>query len=305
MQSSSKSAKTFHFLLLLYRYLVVILLLIAGLPSKSQPNEVNRFVLSDRIGLEIDSVEAEYFNLFPDLDGVKSAVYRKDNLENLQVLVSLANGSDTTIIFSKLATEELKKYIDKHEILRDSVRVVNWGLLPDYGLSKLNYFEDHGSVLFVHLLDNTVQAGRLMKITEKGLVLWQGKQPTRPNIFPQLMKPVLWSEITKIERKQDITGRIFGISMGVGLGIAAANILLGSFTFDTQDVNYSLLAIGGGALVGATLGFLYDISTISRRKYHFNSTDFNLNKLKSKLGKRAIFNAIYPPELKPVIEKLH
>lgn len=270
----------------------------------AQVRENQPFILSQRIGIEIDSIEVEYFNLFPDLDHVKGAVYRKDNLENLQMLVSMAGGIDTTLIFSKLATEELTKYIDKHEILRDSGHVVNWSLLPDYGPSKMNYFEDHGSTIYVYLKDSTLVAGKLMKITEGGLVLWQGRQPTRPNLFPQLMRSVRLEDIKRIERKQDITGRIFGVSLGVGLGVAFSNILLGSLEFNSQDVNTSLIAIGGGALVGAALGFLYDVSTISRRKYHFERKNFNYQMVRKKLEKKTIFSAIYPPELKPVLNEI-
>lgn len=282
-----------------------LFLLAVSLNLWGQTKENQPFILSERVGAEIDSIEAEYFNLFPDLDGVKSAVYRKDNLENLQMLVSLSNGTDTTLIFSKLASVELSKYIDKQEILRDSVNLIDWGLLPDYGLSKMNYFEDFGSLLYVHLQDNTLVAGKLMKITDKGLILWQGKQPTRPNYFPGLIKVIKREDIKKIERKQDITGKIFGISLGIGLGIAASNILfLGTFEPDGQDLTNSILAIGVGALAGTGIGLLYDFTSVSRRKYNFESKKFQYEKLKANLKKRSIFSSVYPPEMKKALQDL-
>lgn len=305
MHTIGKSFTPFQKLFTLKALLFSIFFLLSFHGIFSQSKEDQSFVLSNRIGVEIDSIEAEYFNLFPDLDGVKSAVYRKDNLENLQMLVSLSNGTDTTLIFSKLATAELSKYIEKQEILRDSINLIDWGLLPDYGLSKMNHFEDFGSLLYIQLKDNTIVAGRLMKITDKGLIIWQGKQPTRPNFFPDLMRVVRPEEIKKLERKQDITGKIFGISMGIGLGIAASNILfLGSFNPDGQDLANTALAIGVGALVGTGIGLLYDFTSISRRKYNFESKKFEYEKLYAKLKKRAIFSAIYPPEMKKALNGL-
>lgn len=305
MQTTRNHSKLSQFLFLTGRTCIYTFLFIFALPSFGQTNEGQPFVLSDRVGLEIDSNEVEYFNLFPDLDGVKSVVYRRDNLENMQMLVSLANGQDTTLIFSKLATIELSKYIDKHEILRDSATLIKWDLLPDYGLSKMNYFEDYGSLLIVQLKDSTVQAGKLMKMTANGILLWQGKQPTRPNLFPNLIKSVRWDEIKKIQVKQDLSGKIFGISMGVGLGIAISNILfLGSLQPDAQDLTNTLVAIGVGGLIGTSIGLLYDYSTVSRRKFNFESHKFDLQKVKRKLSKRAIFDKVYPPELKVILEGL-
>lgn len=267
-------------------------------PIWAQNSAKTNFVLSERIGLEIDSVEAEYFNLFPDLDGVKSAVYRLDNFDNLRILVSQANGRDTTLLFSKLATEELKKYIDKHEILVDSQKIINWELLPGYRISKLNYFENHGSTVFVYTKDAKVVAGKLLRITEDAVIVWTSKQPFRPENWLQYAQKVDFSNIERISRKQDLTGRIFGVSLGAGIGIALFQIGFGFINKDNESVENTLLLIAGGALVGGGLGLLYDGLSISRRKYKVFGDAERFKSVSQKLRGRAIFRSVYPPELK-------
>ena len=265
--------------------------------SHAQENGSTPFVLSKRVGLEIDSIEAEYFNLFPDLDGVKSAVYRKDNFDNLRMLISLANGQDTSITFSKLATEELTKLIDFQEVLADKPELVNWGLLPGYSLDKLNYFEDHGATVFIYKTDTTIVAGKLLMVNDSMIHIWTSGQPFQPHAFPENVVRVRVKEITKIERKQDLTGRIFGITLGAGLGIALFNIGYGAFGTDNLSWENTLYLVAGGAIVGGALGYVYDKMTLSRRKYKIQGEPANYLKIKPKLDKRVMFTKIYPPEL--------
>ena len=265
--------------------------------AAAQDNPAETFVLSSRIGLEIDSLEAEYFNLFPTLDGVKSAVYRRDNFGNLRMLLSLSNGKDTTFTFSKLAAVELSKYIDKQEILTDSSDLINWSLLPGYGLSRLNFFENHGSMVYLRMRDKTTIAGKLLRLTDSTVVLWTSKSPFRPQLFPEYIKWIPVQDIQRIDRKQDLSGKIFGITLGVGLGVAlfAATVDIGSL--ETINVQQTLAVLAAGALVGGAVGFIYDFSTISRRKYRLDCQVNQYLKIKSNLDKRAMFSKIYPPEL--------
>jgi len=298
MQSPIKSPQLESFQRYIHRILGLSAILLSLVSfSWAQQSEPAPFVLSQRVGLEIDSIEAEYFNLFPDLDGVKSVVYRKDNLENLRMLVSLANGQDTTVTFSRLATQELTRYIDHHEVLIDSTSLVNWDLLPGYNVNKLNYFEDHGSVVFVRRLDGTLQVGKLLMVSDTMVQLWTSAQPFRPNLFPQNILRIPVREIDQIQRKQDLSGRIFGITLGAGLGIAALAITVDVGNPENFDATGTLLVLGGGAILGAGLGYLYDQSTISRRKYKIFGIYDNYLKIKPKLLKRVMFTGVYPPEL--------
>jgi hypothetical protein len=265
--------------------------------ASAQDNQAEPFVLNNRIGLVIDSMEAEYFNLFPTLDGVKSAVYRRDNFGNVRMLLSLSNGKDTTLTFSKLAAAELSKYIEKQEILTDSSNIINWSLLPGYGLSRLNFFENHGSMVYVRMMDKTTIGGKLLRLTDSTVILWTSMRAFRPQLFPEYIKSIPVQDIQRIDRKQDLSGKIFGITIGVGLGVAlfAATVDIGSL--ETINVQQTLAVLAAGALIGGGLGFIYDFSTISRRKYRLDGQLNPYLKIKSNLEKRAMFSKIYPPEL--------
>ncbi len=263
----------------------------------AQTETAETFVLSQRVGADLDSNEIEYFNIFPDIDRVKGAVYRLDNFENLRMLLSLHDGRDTTITFSKIGALELRKYIDKHELLPDSQNIVNWELLPGYGLWKMNFFEDHGSILYVKC-DTVTYAGKLLKIEDDHLILWASTQPFRPGTWHTYSKKIPANSITRIERKQDLTGKIFGITMGAGIGAAFFALIYGNFDFESLSLQNTILLIGGGGVIGGGLGWLYDGLTISRRKYKIEMNMVNYLKIKSKLEKRAIFSKIFPPELK-------
>jgi hypothetical protein len=254
------------------------------------------FVLSPRIGTDIDSLEAEYFNLFPDLDNVKGAAYRIDNLGNLQMLVSLSNGQDTTVTFSVLGTQELQKYIDNFEILPDNVKLINWNLLPGFDPGKRNFYESFGAQMFVYS-GKEMRAGRLLKITDNHVYLWKQTKFFRPDAFPANVEKIPALDITKMERKQDLTGKIFGMSIGAGIGIAIMNPA-SLFGADNLTLDNTVYLMAGGAIIGAALGWFYDLLSISRRKYKINNDPALYLKAKNKLQHRTKFSAIGPPELK-------
>jgi len=298
MQSILKKSILLDFLrdFLIFSPFIFSVIFIPGtLFAQDETNE--KFILSPRVGEDLDSNEIEYFNLFPDINAVKSAVYRLDNFENLKMLLSLANGKDTVVSFSKLGALELRTYINKHEVLADSQSIVNWELLPGYGISKMNFFEDHGSILYV-FCDSIKYSGKLLKIDEQNLILWTSTQPFKPDTWNKYSKKIPANSITKIERKQDLTGKIFGISIGAGLGAAILNIGFAAFNSQNLSFENSLILVAGGGLVGGAFGWLYDGLTISRRKYNIQKNLSKYLNVKPKLEVRAIFHEIFPPELK-------
>lgn len=265
-----------------------------------QTAEPEPYILSQRIGLEIDSVEAEYFNIFPGLDGVKSAVYRQDNLGNLRILVSLATGKDTALTFSKLAAEQLRYYIDNHEVLVDRSDLVNWDLLPGYNLNRINYFENHGNMVFVET-DSTTLYGCLMLVTDSSVLLWNAPQPFQPRNWQMFTKKILVKDINQIESCQDLTGRLFGITLGAGLGAALVNVgYNGDFGAVSNFGGDILALVVGGGIVGAGLGYLFDISTLSRRRFNIHKNQELFLSKRRKLERRAMFHLIYPPELRDI-----
>lgn len=298
MQTISINGLNSFPLAVIARLFFLLYLLLVQPFAMAQTNEPPPFVLSERVGQELDSVEVEYFNVFPELDGVKSVVYRKDNLENVKMLVSMANGSDTTISFSKLAAEQLSVMIDRFEDLADSSDLVNWKLLPGYSQGKFNYFESSGRTVKVNTTDG-VFTGRMLQISDTALLLYSKKGDFKPKDFGRYGKRIAPHTIKSIEIKPNLSSKLFGASFGAGLAVGALQLgynVTGASNYILSTNSILLLGIGG--LLGSVGGFFFDgISTIGRFKDV--NQDFNTYlKVKESIRSKAIFNSVYPPELK-------
>lgn len=298
MQTISINALISYPALVIARLCFFVCFFLLQFVAMAQSDEPLPFVLSERVGKELDSVEVEYFNVFPELDGVKSVVYRKDNLENVKMLVSMANGSDTTISFSKLAAEQLTIMIDRFEDLADNPDLVNWKLLPGYSQGKLNYFESSGRTVKVNTSDG-MYSGRMLMVSDTALFLYLKKGDFKPFEFLKYVKRIAPQTIKSIEIKPNLSSKLFGASFGAGLAVGA--LQLGYNVTGASDYilsTNSILLLGIGGLLGSVGGFFFDgISTIGRFKDV--NQDFNTYlKVKESIRSKAMFNAVYPPELK-------
>jgi hypothetical protein len=292
------SRNSLHYPAFLHRFIPALLFTFGSVSLLfGQKEGESAFILSPRVGAEIDSMEAEYFNLFPAFAHVKGAVYRKDNLGNLQMLVSLSGGRDTILTYSVLGALELSRYIDKFEVLPDSTKLVNWNLLPGFDPGKRNFYENYGARLYVYSRGGALlSAGRLLKITDQNVYLWKDKRHFQCSLFPSAVEKIPAADISKIEKRQDLTGKIFGMSVGAGIGIAIMNPV--SLTSDNITLENTVYLMAGGAIIGAALGWMYDLLSISRRKYHIRDFQTDYPKTKAKLLKKAKFSTVYPPEIK-------
>lgn len=274
------------------------------------------YVLSNRVGPELDSVEVEYFNIFPELDHVRSVVYRRDNLDNVRMLVSLANGRDTTLTFSSLAAQELGKMIDQFESLSRKPELINWSLLPGYNANRFNYFEGSGRNLKVTFLNpdtltdsergkgrdslkKATVTGRILMVTDSAIFLWMKSGDFQPAEFERYVKVIRPKDIQVATIKPNISSKLFGASIGAGLAIGALQIgynLTGESDFLLSTNSVVLLGIG--AVAGSIGGFMFDsFSSIGRKKKIMGSYE-NFIKAKKRLGSHAMFRQIFPPELK-------
>jgi len=266
--------------------------------SQAQNQEKDQFILSNRVGLELDSVEIEYFNIFPGLDAVKSVVYRKDMYENLKMLVSLANGKDTTITFSKLQTEQLQILIDRFEHLPDSSNLINWKLLPGYSLSKFNYFESTGRNIKLKTTQGSFY-GRLLLMTDSVIYLWMKKGDYDPAVHAQYVKKIYPKDVITLEVKPSFSSKVFGASMGAGLAIGALQLgfnVTGESDFLLSANSVVILGIGG--LVGSIGGFFFDGITSRGRKKSIQNNVLFYAMYKDKIKPKAMFYTIFPPEFK-------
>ena len=264
----------------------------------AQDQAEGTFVLSPRVGLSLDSVEVEYFSIFPELDGVKSVVYRKDGFGNLQMLVSLHNGRDTTLTYSSLAIPELQNLINRFEEIPDNPGLVKWNLLQGLSPSRINYFENIGRKAVVYTLNSRYE-GRLLTFGDSALYLWLKPGGFRPGPdWMRYVKRIPADSIRKIRLRPNISSKIFGASMGAGVAVG----LLG-FGYNATGASdflfsaNSLLLLGLGTVAGSVAGLMVDGALHIGRVRRIDFSQQAFGEAKARWGSRAMFNRIYPPEL--------
>lgn len=94
----------------------------------------NSFVISERVGQEIDPQEREEFHLFPHLDGFTSAcaVMTRDSTMELRIARTIGEVSeDITYVLSRRQKDELYYYIDNYEEIVAGEVQPRWYLLGD------------------------------------------------------------------------------------------------------------------------------------------------------------------------------
>ena len=255
------------------------------------------FELSPRVGAELDSNEIEYFNVFPELDFIRSAVYRKDNLGNIRFLLSQADGKDTTVTISNLAGEELGKLIDQYEKVPDNPKLINWRLMSGFNPDKLNYFENAGRQVTVYSNSGRF-SGRLLMVSDSAVCIWQKKGDFQPEDVQRYLRRFHFREIREIEIRPSFSSKLFGASIGAGIAIAA--VQLGLNITDSEDYVFSgnsLFLLGIGGLTGAVGGFFFDGITAIGRYKSIEGNYLNFLKFYRKHRAHAMFNGVYPPEL--------
>lgn len=286
-----------HNCLFLRPALLVIILFLFSSDLFSQTKQDNIFELSKRVGSDLDSVEIEYFNVFPEIDFVKSAVYRKDNFGNILLLLSFSNGRDSTVTISKMAGEELSRLIDGFESVADKEDLINWKLLPGFSPNRLNYFENTGRNITVNTKEGSF-SGRILIVSDSSIFIWQKKGGFQPNDCDRFIKHFQFSEINSLEIRPSISSKLFGASIGAGLAVGA--IQLGFNLTDSQDYLFSsnsLILLGIGGLAGAVGGFFFDgITSIGRYK-EIDGNYAKYNRVRNSIRGNAMFDKIYPPEL--------
>ena len=283
-----------------FRLLLLLCIWLAGNRfCLAQQAKEEEFVLSDRVGNLLDSNEIEYFNVFPDFDFIKSAVYRKDNLGNVRFLLSSADGRDTTVTISGLAANELSKLIGRFEDVADSNKIINWKLLPGFDKDKLNYFEGTGRNVTVYSSAGTF-TGRMLMVGDSSLCIWLRKGDFQPEDCSRFIRRFHYSEIRSLEIRPSFSTKLMGASIGAGLAVAA--IQLGMNISDKEDYLFSsnsLFILGIGGLAGAVGGFFFDgISSIGRFK-EINGDAAHFKRTREKIRSHAMFDKVFPPELVP------
>lgn len=259
----------------------------------------NPLPISERVGMEIDADEREYFNLFQGIEGFKSAIYRYDGFGNLQFLISLENGNDTVLVVGSAGVPELINYIERHEsIFEQDGYEVNWSLLYGIRPKKLLSYEHKGDVFTVFTKD-VMYVGELLHVTDSSLMLWQKDGYYNYEEHKTKVIHLMASDISMIVRKKNLKLSKVGLTLGTGLAAGFLAMTVNFMNYQKDASAYSLLWIPlGAAALGVGAGILIDYFTDKTRRINVAGNPDVYRKYIKKLKKRAIFRTLIPPELR-------
>jgi hypothetical protein len=131
-----------------------------------------RFVISERIGGSIDQEERTYFGLFPELDHFLSATAYQHTDTTVVFLISErhdASMTETELVVSRQAVDELRRYINDFENLYGTTLKVHWPLLRPVA-RRVRHLQ-RGLAITVVKNDGETIAGWLFYVSEQGIVL--------------------------------------------------------------------------------------------------------------------------------------
>lgn len=201
-------------------------------------------VVSERLGPSIDSLEREYFGLFPGCESFTSAVSRRTPIGELQFVISRRGNTDTIITLTADVARDIRHYVEHFE---------------EYQTDELAYIHDPSRPYRLHarlhsdvisrfeLLDGRVVEGSILHLDQRGVVVLPGD-----GVYD-------WRKVegsSVVIHAQSIDRIIAGgaISMGIVTGVSVAGTLgTFAFVFDRGD-RPGILPVGLSAVFGGVLG---------------------------------------------------
>ncbi len=301
--------------------LLLYLLFIVALGTHPLPaqEKVKPYILSERVGEEIDSTERDYFCLFPGIDGFRSARFFTLPDGRMELVVSRrsdGNITDTVLSVAPEIPRKLQEIIDNFEVYCAGKRQIsNARILKEFFRSPCRGMEmekykstrkrNGHPVITVSTIDGLSLVGKLLYVCDTVLVLWASNSPYAWRQVREFSLPINANAIENIViqgKSSTLKGAVFGCVIGAGLGAlfgyGEGDDPEGWFSMSAEEKAklYSILLSIPGAILGGMMGASYgDLEiTIEGNKETFQ-------KLCTKLKNDAIFPALPPPELRRVM----
>jgi hypothetical protein len=266
------------------RILSFVLLFVAlATPSIAQPDGSAR-ELSWRVGATVDSLEREYFGLYPSIKGFRSMEFN-DAGDFIIATISRSVGGDTTVTIPPPSFAELARYVNEVERVHAGTTTIDWSTMPPVRVSRQF---DEGADVTVELRDGSSISGELAVADERGLVLWRGDDGYDPVVLRQHVEVVPFAAIDRVH-----SGSHFLIGAAAGIssfgGLAA---YLGSIGDEPAiEPHGMLLSALIGGVVGGTAATLLDIDA------PISGNQTLLVEILPRLQQRQMFFAVPAPEL--------
>jgi len=274
-----------------------------------QAQENNQpYIISPRLGAEIDSYERAYFHLLPRSDGFNSAqaFLQSDGQVALRVNRRLQNSTRDTIytIYPLLApplVQDLQKFIEDFEVIYTpdnftARSVVNFGL-ASYPAEKARRWKN--TKVIVTMRDGQKQTGSLLFATDSSLAIWIAKQAYNWRQPPDSLRIFHASEIDRIfmpKKGSFFSGAGYGLLIGSGVG----TLWNAAFPEDDAYLSFNNSVLNGVVFSGVPLaltGGIYGAVAGADVNIIVEGNASRYKVFASKLRLHATFPVLLPPEL--------
>jgi hypothetical protein len=245
--------------------------------------------LSWRVGTDIDSLQREYFGLFPGVASFRSATARAHG-DGVMFSIDRGTRGDTALTISREAFDELGRFVDALESVLAGEKAVEMSRMPAVRTSQ-PYAS--GEELEVERRDGSLVRGRLAGVDDRGVTMWLGSGHYDPIRLHDDLVVIPVAEIDRIN-----AGSHFWI--GAAIGTATTGALAGYLHTLGHEPPISIsnvavtTAIGG--LLGGVVASLGDVADI------VGGNDLLYAPIPARLHGHEIFYKVAPPELRALAD---
>ncbi len=251
--------------------------------------DIQEYATSPRIGAEIDAYEREYFGLFPDIDGFKSAMIFQlsDGQWEFQIAMEYeGEEKDTTVIISYERAWALCDFIENYEDTLLTKPVPN------------------GEKTKFATKNDTSYYGMILGILDTVLIAWGSSDPYNWRHVDSLALVFHYYDIDAIIIEKKGKSLEYALYGCWGMGLIGALIGYESgddmiFSAEDKALYDGMFSSACGCCLAGTLGYLEGLDA----NY---SIEGNYEKYKTAfpyLHRRAIYQTMLPPELNSLLLK--
>ena len=180
------------------------LLIVLSLCLYSQ-NTKNEIELSPRVGSVIDTIERNYFGLFPDIKEFKQAVFLKKSNDSFDLKISYSVENiekDTILTISDSTFKILNLVVNNYENMYDDenpeIRFINRLKINKFHTANMTY--KYNEKLFeIETMNDEKISGSILYIDNEFLLIWTGNEKYRWQDVKENIKVFYYKEIKKID----------------------------------------------------------------------------------------------------------
>ena len=245
------------------------------------------FRLSERVGSGIDSIERQYFRLFPNVENFESATLRMGNDSTVQISITgqfYDERQDSVLIRNRNDADQLGYLIDNYERLKrkDSLRLLK-GFDQSMNVDLSTMQTDP-----IQLITRSGELYRypLLSVEDKGVYLWD---PATDYDWQNPLHNTRFVKYHDIYHVQTVShsSLIHGGIVGSGLG------LIGGYGYykSQESIIGSLSMLFGSATIGVLTADLKDYNQV------IEGMNVKYREAVEPLSSRASFGDRIPPEI--------